>query len=110
MVSFGVEVHWIKLNFTLDEGSAIVQGILPGISPPVALVGMAEKGAVTLKLTAFGPGGHGSMPPANSAIVQLARAIDRLETNQMPAEVRYPVSAMFEYLASEMPLSYFTRR
>lgn len=100
-----LESRNIKLNFTLDEGSAIVQGILPGISPPVALVGMAEKGAVTLKLTAFGPGGHGSMPPANSAIVQLARAIDRLETNQMPAEVRYPVSAMFEYLASEMPLS-----
>ena len=95
----------IRLEFTLDEGSAIVQGILPGIKLPVALVGMAEKGAVTLKLTASGPGGHGSMPPTNSAIAQLASAVDRLETNQMPAEIRYPVSAMFEHLALEMPLT-----
>jgi len=100
-----LESRNIKLEFTLDEGSAIVQGILPGISSPAALVGMAEKGAVTLKLTASGPGGHGSMPPPNSAIVQLARAIDRLESSQMPAEIRYPVSAMFEYLAPRMPLT-----
>ena len=100
-----LESRNIRLDFTLDEGSAIVQGILPGITTAVALVGMAEKGAVTLKLTASGPGGHGSMPPSNSAIAQLARAVDRLEKNQMPAEIRYPVSAMFEYLAAEMPLS-----
>ena len=100
-----LESRNIRLDFTLDEGSAIVQGILPGITTAIALVGMAEKGAVTLKLTASGPGGHGSMPPRNSAIAQLARAVDRLETNQMPAKIRYPVSTMFEYLAPEMPLS-----
>jgi len=94
----------ISVEFTLDEGSPIVEGLLPGITKPAALIGLSEKGYVTLKLTAQGPGGHGSMPPRDSAIGRLAHVIDKLNTRQMPAEIRTPIADMFAALAPEMPV------
>ncbi len=94
----------VRLAFTLDEGSAITHGIVPGVGKPVALIALAEKGYLTLELTAKGEGGHSSMPPQSTAVGKLGRAIHRLETRQMPAELRPPASGMFDYLAPEMPL------
>ena len=93
----------VQLEFTLDEGSAIVKGIIPNIEEPIALIGLAEKGYVTLELVAHGEGGHGSMPPKHTAVGELAHAIQLLENHQMPAEIRRPFSDMFEYLAPKMP-------
>ena len=44
----------MKLAFTLDEGLVVTKGILPGIDQPVAVIGTAERGVVTLKVTANG--------------------------------------------------------
>jgi len=71
----------------LDEGGAVVQGVLPGFAGPVALVGTAEKGYLSLKLTAAGQEGHSSAPPKNSAIGRLAQALAQLEANPMPARL-----------------------
>ena len=92
----------VQLAFTLDEGSIIAHDILPGVEKPVALIGLAEKGYLTLELTVSDQGGHSSMPPAQSTLGKLAGAVHRLETNQMPASLRPPVSDMFEWLAPEM--------
>lgn len=92
----------VELDFTLDEGTVIANDIIPGISRPVALVGVAEKGYLTLRLEAQGLGGHSSMPPTNTAIGKLARALARLEANQMPARLEPPVTTMFDHLAPEM--------
>ncbi len=98
-----LEARGIQATFTLDEGSAIVKGVVPGVIKPVALVALAEKGYLTLELTATGEGGHSSRPKHLTTIGKLARAIHRLETNLMPAELRQPAAGIFEYLASEMP-------
>lgn len=98
-----LEKRGLQLAFTLDEGSAIVKGIVPGVTQPVALVALAEKGYLTLMLTATGEGGHSSRPVHFTAIGKLARAIHRLESDLMPAELRQPATGIFEYLASEMP-------
>ena len=95
----------VRLHFTLDEGLAVTHGIVPGVERPVALIGVAEKGYLTLELTARAKGGHSSMPPRSTAIGKLARAIHRLETNPMPAALRVPVSSMFEYLLPEMKVA-----
>lgn len=100
-----LEARGVELAFTLDEGSAIVEGIIPGVAAPVALVGLGEKGSVTLELSATAPGGHGSMPAANGAIARLAQALVRLERTPMPAAIRYPVADMFEHLAPHMAFS-----
>ena len=93
----------VRPLFTLDEGGAITQGIVAGISKPVALIGIAEKGYVTLELKVNAAGGHSSMPPAHTAVGELAGAIHRLEAHPFPASVSPTTRQMLEYLAPEMP-------
>src|SRR3989475_9559180 len=89
-------------ELVLDEGGALATGLVGGISAPVALVGIAEKGYVTVALTAQAEGGHSSMPPDETAVGMLAAAITRLEHHQMPRAIRGPTAAMFDYLGPEM--------
>jgi carboxypeptidase PM20D1 len=93
----------VKPAFILDEGGVIAQGMVEGIDAPIALVGTAEKGYVSVELVAKAEGGHSSMPPRHTAIGRLARVIQRLEENQMPARIEGATRKSFEYLAPEMP-------
>ena len=92
----------VQPEFVLDEGGALTTGLVAGISAPVALVGIAEKGYVTVALTAQAEGGHSSMPPDETAVGLLAAGITRLEHHQMPRAIRGPTAAMFDYLGPEM--------
>lgn len=94
----------VMLDFTLDEGMVIVSDMMPGIDQPIAFIALAEKGYLTLELTASASGGHSSIPPRTTAIGKLARAISRLEDNPLSAEVRSPAADMFETLSPHMPL------
>lgn len=89
----------------IDEGSAIVQGIVPGIARAVGLIGIAEKGHMSVELTVTAAGGHSSMPPPQTAVGVLAQAIDRLEKHPLPARLAGPTAAMFDHLGREMPLA-----
>jgi carboxypeptidase PM20D1 len=71
----------------LDEGGVIGEGILPGIAEPVALVGIAEKGFVTIELITRVAGGHSSLPPRQSAVGILSAAVAKLEENPMGARL-----------------------
>jgi carboxypeptidase PM20D1 len=42
--------------------------LFPGIDAPVALVGVAEKGFLSIELSAKSQGGHSSLPPRQSTI------------------------------------------
>ena len=95
----------VRLEFTLDEGMVIAHGIVPGVAKPVALIGVAEKGYLAITLKARGEGGHSSMPPDSTAIGRLARALHRLESNQISARLEAPVTDMFDFLAPEMPFA-----
>ena len=93
----------VELEMVLDEGGVIGDGLLPGISDPVALVGIAEKGFVTLELSTRTAGGHSSLPPRQSAVGILSAAVARLETHQMPARLEGPTRLMFEGIGSRLP-------
>lgn len=94
----------IKAWFTLDEGSGIVDGILPGIAGPIALISTGEKGYVSLKLEVEGKGGHSSQPPERTSLGILSRAIASLEENQFPYRIEGPLAEMFNYAGREMSL------
>lgn len=68
----------IRPALALDEGGAIVEGIFPGVDDPIAVVGVSEKGILSLRLTVDQQGGHASTPPKLAATVRLARALVRL--------------------------------
>ncbi|MDE2297248.1 MAG: M20 family peptidase, partial [Burkholderiales bacterium] len=95
----------VHLQFVLDEGLLITDGVLAGLDRPAALVGVAEKGTLSLQLTASATPGHSSMPPpqpGQSAIGMMSVALARLEDRQMPLQVRGVARDLFETLAPEM--------
>jgi carboxypeptidase PM20D1 len=94
----------VKLDFVIDEGLLITEGVLPGLNPPAALIGVAEKGYLSVKLEAKAAPGHSSMPPApgRSAIAQLSHALAKLDAQPMPGAVRGVAAEMFDALAPEM--------
>lgn len=93
----------VVLEAVLDEGGGIVQGLLPGVEPPVALLGNAEKGHVSLELVVDSTGGHSAMPPKQTAIGILSAAITRLEAHPFPSDPRM-IRAMFESLGDDCPM------
>jgi carboxypeptidase PM20D1 len=82
-----LEERNLRPMLVLDEGGAVVDGVMPGFSGPVALVGNAEKGYLSLMLTASGPQGHSSAPPRQSAIGILSNGLAELEANPLPAHL-----------------------
>ena len=93
----------VELEMVLDEGGVIGDGILPGISGPVALVGIAEKGFVTVELSTRTTGGHSSLPPAQTAVGVLSAAVARLEKRQMPARLEEPTLKLLERIRPRFP-------
>lgn len=93
----------IQLAFLFDEGGMIIDGhpLLP--AQTVANVVTAEKAYYTVVLTARGISGHSSMPPPSTAIGQLARAIQRVEENPMPARISPPLREMLEAASPYLP-------
>jgi carboxypeptidase PM20D1 len=98
-----LEKRAVRPDFILDEGGLIVDGIVPGIPGPVAMVSTAEKGYVSVELTAKSAGGHSSMPPARTAIGRLGEAVAKLEKNPLPARIDGAIETSLSYLAPEMP-------
>ena len=97
----------IRAEFVIDEGLAVTQGLVPGIETDVALVGTAEKGFVTLHLSAEVEGGHSSIPKPEGAIDVISKALVTLKENPFKPELSKPVLDFMTFLGPEMP---FTQR
>jgi len=96
----------VHAEFVLDEGGPITMGVVPGVRAPVAVVGVSEKGYVTVELTATTPGGHSSTPPRDTAVSVLARAVERVQGSPMPASVERGVGKFADFIAPEMAFGY----
>jgi len=94
----------IQPEMVLDEGGVIADGLLPGLSEPVALVGIAEKGFVTIELNTRVAGGHSSLPPRQTAVGILSAAIARLEQTPMRARLEGPARELFDRIGPRFPV------
>lgn len=79
-------VEYFKSNniepaMVLDEGGAIINNIFPGVKKKAAVIGIAEKGFLNLKLIASSKGGHASTPPKNTPVTALAKAVNKLNNH-----------------------------
>ncbi|MGI8543819.1 MAG: M20 family peptidase [Aridibacter sp.] len=92
----------VNAEFVLDEGGGITDKILKGIDSPVAMVGIAEKGYLSLELTVEDAGGHSSSPPKSTTIGILSKAINRLEENPFPGGIRGVTAETLNKIAPEM--------
>jgi carboxypeptidase PM20D1 len=92
----------VHLDYVLDEGMLVTEGIMAGVSKPVALIGVAEKGYASVNLAVTTAPGHSSMPPQKTAIGMMSAALTALERNQMPAELSGVARDAFDIIAPEM--------
>ncbi|MCF7932419.1 MAG: M20/M25/M40 family metallo-hydrolase [Acholeplasmataceae bacterium] len=100
MITEHLKSQGITPAMVLDEGGAIVTGMFPGVKKKAAVVGIAEKGFMNLRLVVESAGGHASSPPASSPLTELAAAISKL--NNHPAfqmRLSAPVKALFDTVA-----------
>ncbi|NYG59157.1 carboxypeptidase PM20D1 [Nocardioides daedukensis] len=89
--------------FVLDEGGAVAYDAFPGVKPPLAVIGVTEKGITNVQLSVEGRGGHASMPTRMDTTARLARAILRLDSNPFPSSVPPPTIEMFRRIADHLP-------
>ncbi|MCC5994763.1 MAG: M20/M25/M40 family metallo-hydrolase [Oceanicaulis sp.] len=88
--------------FVLDEGGMIIEDS-PFTGGPAALIGVAEKGYLTVEVTARARGGHSSTPPDRTAIGLLAEAIDRIQNAPFAMSLEGgPGREMFRALAPHL--------
>lgn len=95
----------IHFEYIIDEGLVITRGAVPGVNDWVALIGIAEKGYVSLELSAEQKGGHAANPPPQTSVGIIAAAIDKLQKNPFPVRMTSPAAALFKYLGPEMPFA-----
>lgn len=89
----------VKPALVLDEGGFLTSGAIPGIAGRAAVVGIAEKGYLSLTLTSRAVGGHSSMPPERTAVGALSAAIEELLENQFEASLDGPSREMITAMA-----------
>lgn len=94
----------VTLEMVVDEGGVVGDGILAGLDRPVALVGIAEKGFVTIELSARVSGGHSSLPPRHTAVGIVSAAVANVERNPMPARLEAPTRELFDRIGAHLPI------
>jgi carboxypeptidase PM20D1 len=94
----------VRAEYVLDEGGLIAEGKMLGIEKPIAAIGIAEKGYLTLELKVKTQGGHSSMPPQHTAIGILSKAIYNLEKKPFPSRLEGVTKKTLKYLSPELPL------
>lgn len=76
---------------TIDEGSILARGMLRFLDRPVALVGVAEKGYLDVRISAEQDSGHAAMPGRTTALGRVATAVARIVARPFPTKLTLPV-------------------
>ena len=96
----------VEIDFVIDEGGAVVEGVFPGVEGPCALVGISEKGIMDAEFLLKSSGGHASAPPAHTIVGEMAMAICNIENNPFKMQITKAVSEMFDTLGRRSTFLY----
>lgn len=90
-----------RFAYVIGEGGALLGDypLLP--DRPTAMIGLAEKTYLTLALSAEAQGGHSSMPPRDSSIIRLSKALTALHENPFKARLVSPVTDMLKAIGEQ---------
>ena len=93
----------VHLAGIVDEGGGISAGLAAGVRGAIGLIGVSEKGYLTVEFHVQGQPGHSSTPPPQTAIGILARGLARLEAHPMPTHIRR-LRAMYRGIGKAAPI------
>ena len=96
----------IPVAFIADEGFGVMKGIVPGLKNDCAIIGLSEKGFVSIKLKVEQLGGHSAWPNPENATAILSKGLNKLENFQFPAHLENPVRGLFSEAAPYMNWGY----
>src|SRR5581483_11984693 len=93
----------VHAEMTIDEGAILDRSASPIKGKRIALIGITQKGYVSIRLSASAPGGHAMAPPVDHSTVteQLARAILALEKKSFAFTIDPSVESLFDYIGPE---------
>ena len=97
-----IEQRYDKIAFVMDESAPLIPGVFPGIRENTALIGIAQKGFVSLEIAINGVGGHSSQPGDESNIVALAKAVEKVEAAQFPYKIHEAVRYQYRFMGPEL--------
>ncbi|MGH7780145.1 MAG: M20/M25/M40 family metallo-hydrolase [Candidatus Binataceae bacterium] len=83
-------------GYVLNEGGGIMDA--PG-GKKLYDVSVTEKTPLWLRLTATGPAGHAAVPPPETAVTKLVRALARLDDYHAPIRIIGPVENYYHTMA-----------
>ncbi|MCQ1528926.1 M20 family peptidase [Lutispora saccharofermentans] len=95
------EINKIFFEAVYDECGFVAIGAIKGVDCQIAQIGIAEKGYCNIKIKSASSGGHAAMPPQNTALGVIAKAICKIEKNPMPAYLCSPVANMIKNIGGE---------
>lgn len=101
-ISAYLKAQGVQFEYELDEGLLATKGVAPGIAGWTALIGIAEKGFISLEFSTEQKGGHAAAPPPQTTVGVLAAAIVKLQDNPFPVRMTPAAAGLFEYLGPEM--------
>lgn len=96
------EENQIDIDWSLDEGSFVLRDIISSIDNDIASINVAEKGYMTVQITATGMGGHSSLPHRHTAVSNLANAIVQLQDDPVPGGLTNVSESFFDTLGPHM--------
>ena len=94
----------IPIGWSLDEGSFVLRNIVSSVDKDLAMINVAEKGYLTVEITATAEGGHSSLPPRDTATAKLAEALKNLHDNPIPGGLTGVSADFFDTLGRHMGL------
>ena len=97
-----LKARGVRAQFLLDEGDLVITDF-PLTGKPVALIGIAEKGYATLRVTVRAPGGHSSAPPKDTGATTLARAVVAINDHGFPLRFNELTAGTLKALIPGLP-------